>query len=487
MVMHLNGIKRRQLINDLFEFINDNKYEFNVNIFNELEIKLMGLYIANEQSYKLCKFWKRCGHCPNRARCPFQHFMLVKHDQKCHFHQNNSCNRGKDCFYTHNYNDNPFNFNHRFNVRSEIPPIPPSIVIMNQAWDNSHASHNHSHNHDHHHNIHCDNPNYGRKRRNSINNNNVNNNGDDQHSILLTPSVIIPTEIDQVISDINSKETMENIEVNEDTSKKNKETSLSSPNNNQSMLPTSETIETSLSNENNSIKETSTLSSNIDNTDDDCNECVIDNNGIEAMEKKGNICEENNLDISQENSNQSSLPTTNIDINTFDTNHGYIINENICKDLESSLTNIVNGTVNCAEIEAFPDDLEVSSVSTVNTTNTLDTGNTEDDMEKLYHSFYNEYDSAAILINKKPFGEINSYAEAWNILAKIFSNNEYLFKLRNHPKLAEAHLMMAYLCENAGQYKNALRHVDDINDPSSLPRDLQRRINIARNGLYGLL
>ena len=148
------GTRRRELFHELFLFINNNKHNFEINLFNQLETKLFGLWIANEQSYKLCKHWRRSGYCPNRARCRFQHFTMVKYEEMCYFNNLNKCNRGKNCFYKHDIKENPFHFDHPFNNSQDLPQIPQSILKINNDW-NMVFKNEMENNHNHTHLCHC--------------------------------------------------------------------------------------------------------------------------------------------------------------------------------------------------------------------------------------------------------------------------------------------------------------------------------------------
>ena len=475
MVMEQNGIKRRQLINDVFNFINSNKNLFNVNIFNELEIKLMNLWIVNEQSYKICKYWKRDGRCPNRAKCPFQHFTLVKHDQHCHFYQNNKCNRGRDCHYIHNNNDNPFNFNHKFNKRSELPSIPPSIVTINQHWQYSLSNHNHNHtphcshqkdisdtansnidditNNQHH----CLPTTIIPKKKSISPNNaiNLNNNiNKTKNNILSSPNSVAP------IGDLNSKKTLDSIEIIQEISKENEE---------------------NITEYNDIMEETSKQTDQPDNTI-----LVIEDDGIKTVtERKENILEDSK-EISEESSVLSSVPTTNTVSEKFcgkRTNYTDEITAN--PPIIPIINNIESGTA----LETSLEDLEVSSVSTVSTTNTSGTKNTDDtydtnsmndtdNIDSLYFSFKDGYDKAMHLIYN------GSYSKAWDILNELLSNEKFLFRLRNHPILADSYLMMSYVYQDTGYYREGLHCLEKIKNMLELPQDLQLKIEVAREELY---
>ena len=490
MVIIQNGIKRRQLFNDLFIFINDNKYQFDINIFNQLEIKLMSLWIANEQSYKICKFWKRNGCCPYGAKCRFQHFTLVKHDEQCQFYNNNNCNRGRDCHYMHNSNDNPFNFNHKFNERNNLPPIPTSIITINQQWINSTTGHKHDHNYNHNHNNCNHNHNENHKNHNH------------SHNHVSHKSLPTITETSSTISKISvidthnnnndcMVETMRKEENILDVSKKNCDMEKEIERNKEIFEKKEDILDISKENNNCNQGKVSINDPSPLNVIDS-----IDNNI--ALEKKENI-----LDISQENSDMENkdnfeekeyIPDFSKENSEQNNNSNNKINKNtmvsdpILEASESQVLNIINSLDNNTALETISDTLEVSSASSVNTTNTHDTDDTNtDDMEETdiiddtddFNQLINMFDAAMELINQK------SYCNAWDILNKLLNAEKFKIAVKYHDFLFEAYLMMSFLYKNIGKYQQAL-NVLSIDKVLRFPQDIQDTVDRERNILYQL-
>ena len=102
----LNNDNRRQLFLDIFQIIDDNQHNIHIDVLMRLNKKLQDLYIQNEYTYRLCKYWKNGKRCPFGTKCRFQHFVIFKHQQQCIFNKNNRCKHGQLCFYKHNNKDN---------------------------------------------------------------------------------------------------------------------------------------------------------------------------------------------------------------------------------------------------------------------------------------------------------------------------------------------------------------------------------------------
>ena len=468
--MQLNGIKRRQLFNDLFEFINNNKCKFNVNIFNELEIKLMCLWIANEQSYKICKYWKRDGICPNRSKCPFQHFTLVKHNQQCYFNQNGTCNRGNDCYYIHNHNDNPFNLNHKFNKETDLPIIPPSIVTISQHWDTSLSSqdcaHNHDHNHGHNHShsqTHHNNSIHHKDINNNLNISNNNNN--------------------QCINSLISSPGSQSGNLATPTSPTSSNNIISHASKSGNLTP---------------IKETLSILSKASDADTNNNDMekkeniFIPEENKESFEKKENIKENTELFSDSINNTKENIeelsPTistateisNNSSVSSINTHH---VNETHSDTHETPNPNIIPVLNNIENdmIETSPDDLEVSSASTVSTVNTGDMEDTDsiDDIN-IFDELIDMFDDAMELIVAK------CYNKAWNRLNILLNDERFKMAIKYHDFLLESYLMMSFLHKNIGNYQQAI-NILEIENSIVFPQDLKKSVNREREILYKLL
>ena len=530
MVRECNGIKRRQLLNDIFNFINHNKYCFSLDIFNQLEIKLMSLWIANEQSYKICKFWQRDGHCPNRARCRYQHFTLVKHDQKCHFHQHSACNRGKNCYYLHSHNDKPFNFDHKFNSSSELPPIPQSILTINQHWIDSIDNHNNSHTSNH--TLHTKNNDYCCISSN-CRNDNIRNIKNSQTTTVST-SVLEPTSPNIHVCTSKTSQSMETNKtstINRDNENKDFAAISNMINNDVVITKTNQETENSetralfakdsildVSKENsdhvlspttNNTTKSNTTTHKAMETRLSPQVSIIETNSAEDAIKNININKlkspsitsqvsntptviKNGNSIFNENSVITNTTPTTSRISNITINNNHKLNENIIETSANisklsntqlmnniNMINTTNNIDNYCVMETQDDiDLEVSSVSTVSTTNS---SNTDDDSENVFYSFQNKYEEAMKLMNDQLYGD------AWDVLSEPLKNKKFTVGLRNHPILAESHLIRAHICQSAGKYQDGLICLEGINKSVKLSQDLQIRVDATRNRLHRLL
>ena len=531
--MDRNGIKRRQLFNDIFSFINNNKDCFNLKIFNELEIRLINLWIANEQSYKLCKYWKQHGSCPHRAKCRFQHFTLVKIDQKCFFHQQHRCNRGKNCHYIHNHNDNPFNIHHHFNNYNEIPLIPPSIVTLNEQWIESTPNHTQHHSQHHTHT-------HSNGKCNHLNTN-INVKLEDNSKVktsLIKPkspnnNVILPIGTERVFNNDNTGKNSNKKLNNLDTIKTNKngeiiETKESNSNSNHSnnynnqqyqnhsqhnhhthikwkpklpniitpvgikpIIPTpinqilggNETLSTTPKvikeyKEDIYHEDASGIKHKDDSTIKTIEKKTLDIENIlenkEVIEKKENFSKE----ISEESSNYFLSNTIK--------NNNNKTKENIAQlsptvsTSNSHLSHSTNDNNN--DLTTYSDALEVSSASTVSTVNSCNTDDTDrdsiddirvdnkvQDINELYQSFVPIYSKATNLMRKQ------LYHEAWKTLNIPLINNKFK-GLNGHPIFSEAILIMSHICQAIDDHKKGLNWLDKINNLQQLPNHLQDRI-----------
>ena len=132
---------RRQLFCDVFDFLDVNEHEFNTQIIDQLRSKLTLLWIENERSYKICRYWRRNQRCPFGNHCKFQHFAMVKSKTNCIFNKRHMCKYQENCLFTHNKDDKPYIFNHNNNNPTRMPLIPPHIFnkVMN---NNQHTTTN---------------------------------------------------------------------------------------------------------------------------------------------------------------------------------------------------------------------------------------------------------------------------------------------------------------------------------------------------------
>ena len=73
----------------------------------------------------------------------------------------------------------------------------------------------------------------------------------------------------------------------------------------------------------------------------------------------------------------------------------------------------------------------------------------------------------------------------WNILNEILNNKKYLNGLKNHPILAESHLMMAHVYANSGDFNEALELLEETVN-FKVTQELQEKIDSTMNKLYTL-